>query len=191
MGVAIAEEAWARGAETTLILGPGSVTPPSSVKTVRVETTEEMLEATLRELKKGKHDLVFAAAAPSDYRPSKPAGRKISTRKEKTVELELEATPKIIREIRVASPNSFLVAFKAEHGVSNEQLLTEAFEILSEKSADLVAANDVSIEGVGFQTDTNELFVVDERKKVTHIMLAPKREVARQLLDIAVKRLKR
>ncbi len=191
MGVAIAEEAWARGAETTLILGPGSVTPPASVKTVRVETTEEMLEATLRELKKGKHDLVFAAAAPSDYRPSKPAGRKISTRKEKTVELELEATPKIIREIRVASPSSFLVAFKTEHGVSNEQLLTEAFEILSEKSADLVAANDVSIEGVGFQTDTNELFVVDERRKVTHIALAPKREVARQLLDIAVKRLKR
>jgi len=190
MGVAIAEEAWSRGAETTLILGPGSVTPPPSVKTVRVETTEEMLEATLRELKRGKHDLVFAAAAPSDYRPSKPAGRKISTRKEKTVELELEATPKIIREIRHASPNSFLVAFKTEHGVSNEELVTEAFEILSEKSADLVAANDVSLEGVGFQTDTNELFVVDERKKVIHIPLAPKREVARQLLDIAVKRLK-
>src|SRR5881396_2317046 len=190
MGIAIAEEAWSRGAETTLILGPGSVTPPPSVKTVRVETTEEMLDATLRELKKGKHDLVFAAAAPSDYRPSKPAGHKISTRKEKTVELELEATPKIIREIRHASPNSFLVAFKTEHGVSNEQLVTEAFEILSEKSADLVAANDVSLEGVGFQTDTNELFVVDERKKVIHIPLASKRDVARQLLDIAVKRLK-
>ena len=190
MGLAIAEEAWSRGAETTLILGPGSVIPPPSVKTVRVETTEEMLEATVRELKRGKNDLVFAAAAPSDYRPSKPVGRKISTRKEKTVELRLEATPKIIREIRLASPNSFLVAFKTEHGVSNEQLVTEAFEILSEKSADLVAANDVSIEGVGFQTDTNELFVVDERKKVTHIALAPKREVARQLLDIAVKRLK-
>jgi len=68
--------------------------------------------------------------------------------------------------------------------------VTEAFEILSEKSADLVAANDVSLEGVGFQTDTNELFVVDERKKVIHIPLASKRDVARQLLDIAVKRLK-
>jgi len=160
------------------------------VKTIKVETTEEMLEATLRELKKGKHDLVFAAAAPSDYRPSKPASRKISTRREKTLELELEVTPKIIREIRHASPNSFLVAFKTEHGVSNEQLVTAAFEILSEESADLVAANDVSLEGVGFQTDTNELFVVDKRKKVIHIPLAPKREVARQLLDIAVKRLK-
>src|SRR2546429_7202274 len=190
MGVAIAQEAWSRGAETTLILGPGSVIPPPSVKTVRVETTEEMLEATLRELKRGKHDLVFAAAAPSDYRPSNPAGRKISTREEKTVELELEATPKIIREIRHARPSSFLVAFKTEHGVSNEELVTEAFEILSEKSADLVAANDVSLEGVGFQTDTNELFVVDERKKVIHIPLASKRDVARQLLDIAVKRLK-
>src|SRR3989441_8967462 len=190
MGVAIAEEAWSRGAETTLILGPGSATPPPSVKTIKVETTEEMLEATLRELKKGKPDLVFAAAAPSDYRPSKPASRKISTRREKALELELEVTPKIIREIRHASPNSFLVAFKTEHGVSNEQLVTAAFEILSEESADLVAANDVSLEGVGFQTDTNELFVVDKRKKVIHIPLAPKREVARQLLDIAVKRLK-
>ena len=190
MGVAIAEEAWSRGADTTLILGPGSVTPPPNVRTVRVETTEQMLEATLRELKREKHDLVFAAAAPSDYRPSKPADHKLSTRKEKTVEIELEATPKIIREIRHASPKSFIVAFKTNHSVSNEELVSEAFEILGEKNADLVAANDVSLEGVGFQADTNELFVVDERKKVTHIALAPKREVARQLLDIAVKRLK-
>ena len=190
MGAAIAEEASSRGAETTLILGPGSVIPPTSVKTVRVETTEEMIEATMRELKRGKHDLVFAAAAPSDYRPSKPAGHKLSTRKEKTVELELEATPKIIREVRKASPKAFIVAFKTDHGVSNEELVSEAFEILGEKNADLVAANDVSLEGVGFQADTNELFVVDERKKVTHIALAPKREVARQLLDIALRRLK-
>ena len=190
MGVAIAEEAWSRGAETTLILGPGSVTPPPSIKTIRVETTEQMLEAALQELKREKHDLIFAAAAPSDYRPSKPAGHKLSTRKEKTVEIELEATPKIIREIRHASPKSFIVAFKTDHSVSNKELVNEAFEILGEKSADLVAANDVSLEGVGFQADTNELFVVDERKKVTHISLAPKREVARQLLDIAIKRLK-
>ena len=190
MGVAIAEEASSRGAETTLILGPGSATPPPGVKTVRVETTEQMLEAALRELKKERHDLVFAAAAPSDYRPSKPADHKLSTRKEKTVGIELEATPKIIREIRHVSPNSFIVAFKTDHGVSNAELVNEAFEILGEKNADLVAANDVSLEGVGFQADTNELFVVDERKKVTHISLAPKREVARQLLDITIKRLK-
>src|SRR5207249_12264319 len=103
------------------------------------------------------------AAGPSDYRPARSACRKVRTTKEKTVELELEATPKIIREIRLASPNSFLVSFKTEHRVSSEQLVTEAFEIRSERSADLVAANDVSIEGVRFQTDTNELFVVDER----------------------------
>ena len=190
MGVAIAEEASSRGAETTLILGPGSATPPPGVKTVRVETTEQMLEAALRELKKERHDLVFAAAAPSDYRPSKPGDHKLSTRKEKTVGIELEATPKIIREIRHVSPNSFIVAFKTDHGVSNAELVNEAFEILGEKNADLVAANDVSLEGVGFQADTNELFVVDERKKVTHISLAPKREVARQLLDLTIKRLK-
>src|SRR5207245_9480078 len=98
MGVAIAEEAWSRGADTTLILGPGSVTPPISVKTVKVETTEEMLEATLRELKKDKHDLVLPAAAPSDYKTLKPAGQQISTRKKKTVVLQLEVTPKLIQK---------------------------------------------------------------------------------------------
>src|SRR5205807_7024563 len=61
--------------------------------------------------------------------------------------------------------------------------------IIHEKNADLVAANDVGLEGVGFQSDTNELYVVDGRKKVVHIPLAQKREVARQLVDLAVKRM--
>lgn len=190
MGVAIAEEVASRGAETTLILGPGSVASPAGVKTIRVESTEDMLNATVKELKEGKHDLMFAAGAPSDFKPKSTSLRKIKTRKEKSLTLELQVTPKIITEARKANPKAFIVAFKTEHNVSNDELVSEAFEILSENTADLVAANDVGHEGVGFQTDTNELYVVDARKNVVHIPLSDKRIVARQLVDLAVKKLK-
>jgi len=190
MGVAIAEEVASRGAETTLILGPGTVNPPSNIKTIRVESTSELLEAVLGELKGTAPDLVFAAGAPTDYRPVTVAPKKIKTREKPQINLELRATPKILEEIRRASPKTFLVAFKTEHKVSNEELIDEAFKIIHEKNADLVAANDVGLEGVGFQADTNELYVVDGRKKVVHIPLAVKREVARQLVDLAVKRMR-
>ncbi|OLC87584.1 MAG: hypothetical protein AUJ08_00425, partial [Thaumarchaeota archaeon 13_1_40CM_3_50_5] len=190
MGVAIAEEVASRGADTTLILGPGTVNPPSAIKTIRVESTSELLEAVLGELKSSTPDLVFAAGAPTDYRPVMVAPKKIKTREKPQINLELRATPKILEEIRRASPKTFLVAFKTEHKVSNEELIDEAFKIIHEKNADLVAANDVGLEGVGFQADTNELYVVDGRKKVVHIPLAEKREVARQLVDLAVKRMR-
>ncbi len=190
MGAAIAEETVERGAETTLILGPGKAEPPQGVKTIRVESTEEMLSAAVRELKQGKHDLVFAAGAPSDYRTANASPTKLKTRKQKAVTIDLEATPKVIAEVRKAHPGAFIVAFKTEYNVSNDQLVNEAFEILTEKTADLVAANDVGHEGVGFQSETNELYVVDGEKKVVHISLADKREVARQLVDIVVKQLK-
>src|SRR2546421_8934523 len=189
MGVAIAEEVASRGADTTLILGPGTVNPPSGIKTIRVESTSQLLEAVLEQLSV-EPDLVFAAGAPTDYRPVTVEPKKIKTREKPEINLELRATLKVLEEIRRASPKTFLVAFKTEHDVSNEELIDEAFKIIHEKNADLVAANDVGLEGVGFQADTNELYVVDGRKKVVHIPLAEKREVARQLVDLAVKRMR-
>ncbi|MBO0888701.1 bifunctional phosphopantothenoylcysteine decarboxylase/phosphopantothenate--cysteine ligase CoaBC, partial [Candidatus Bathyarchaeota archaeon] len=190
MGVAIAEEVASRGADTTLILGPGTVTPSSNVKTIRIENTSQLLDRVQKELEESKPDFVFAAGAPTDYTPTKVSPSKIKTREKTRFDLELEATPKILDAIRRASPKTFVVAFKTEHKVSNEQLIDEAYKILHEKNADLVAANDVGHEGVGFQTDTNELYVVDGRKRVVHLPLADKREIARQLVDLAVKKLK-
>jgi phosphopantothenoylcysteine decarboxylase / phosphopantothenate---cysteine ligase len=190
MGLAIAEETASRGADTTLILGPGTVSPPSGIRTIRVETTSELSEAIVKELNKTAPDMVFAAGAPTDYRPVTVAPKKIKTRDKPQLNLELRATPKILEEIRKASPKTFLVAFKTEHDVSNEELIDEAYKIIHEKNADLVAANDVGHEGVGFQADTNELYVVDGRKKVVHIPLAEKREVARQLVDLAIKKMR-
>ena len=190
MGAAIAEEVASRGAETTLILGPGSLTPPVNVKTIRIESTEQLLHAIQQELKDSKPDLVFAAGAPTDYKPSTVSPKKIKTRERPRVDLTLESTPKILDAIRKSSPKTMIVAFKTEHHVSDEELIDEAYKILHEKTADLVAANDVGREGVGFQTDTNELFVVNNRKQVVHIPLADKHKVARELVDLAVKNLK-
>jgi len=189
MGVAIAEEVASRGAQTTVILGPGSANPPSGIKTLKVESTEEMLQVILKELKEGEHDIIFAAGAPSDYKPKKTRPNKIKTRKEPSLTIELYATPKIIAEVRRASPKAFIVAFKTESNVSSEQLVEDAYEMLREKDADLVAANDVGRPGVGFQTDTNELYVVDGEREVVHIPLSDKRDVARQLVDFTVRKL--
>jgi phosphopantothenoylcysteine decarboxylase/phosphopantothenate--cysteine ligase len=191
MGVAIAAEVASRGAQTTLILGPSQTEPPNAVRTLRVESTEEMLQATVNELKKADYDMLFAAAAPSDYRMTSPFQSKVKTRQHNNLNVELQSTPKIIAEARRTSPKTLLIAFKTEHGVTDEELVDQAFTAIGEKNADLVAANDVNRHGVGFQTDTNELFVVDSAKRVVHIPVADKREVARQLVDIAVKKLKR
>ena len=190
MGAAIAEEVASRGADTTLILGPGTLTPPSGVKTVRIESTSDLLQAVKKELREAKPDIVFAAGAPTDYAPTTVSLKKIKTRDRARIDLELQATPKILEEIRSSSPKTFLVAFKTEYNVPNEELIDEAFKIIHEKNADLVAANDVASQGVGFQVDTNELYVVDGRKNVVHIPLAEKREVARKLVDLAIKKLK-
>ena len=190
MGAAIAEEVASRGADTTLILGPGTLTPPSGVKTVRIESTSDLLLAVKKELREAKPDIVFAAGAPTDYAPTTVSPEKIKTRDRARIDLELQATPKILEEIRTSSPKTFLVAFKTEYNVPNEELIDEALKIIHEKNADLVAANDVARQGVGFQVNTNELYVVDGRKNVVHIPLAEKREVARQLVDLAIKKLK-
>ena len=190
MGAAIAEEVASRGADTTLILGPGTLTPPSGVKTLRIESTSDLLQAVKKELREAKPDIVFAAGAPTDYAPTTVSLKKIKTRDRARIDLELQATPKILEEIRSSSPKTFLVAFKTEYNVPNEELIDEAFKIIHEKNADLVAANDVARQGVGFQVDTNELYVVDGRKNVVHIPLAEKREVACKLVDLAIKKLK-
>jgi len=160
------------------------------VKTVRFEDTDQLLETVHRELKELQPDIVFAAGAPVDYKPTTVSPKKIKTREKSRLDLTLQATPKILDEIRKTSPKALVVAFKTEHNVSNDELIDEAFKIIHEKNADLVAANDVGHEGVGFQYDTNELYVVDGRKNVVYISLSEKREVARRLVDLAIKKLK-
>lgn len=184
-------EALRRGARVTLVYGRGVVPSPTRVRVMRVETTEEMYNATLEKLKREKYDVVIAAAAAADFAPEKPAERKIPTQTTSELLLRLKPTLKIVEAVKKVSPNTFLVAFKAEYKVSDEQLIESAYQTLKEANADLIVANDVGRPGAGFEVETNEVFIVDGNKKVIHVPLTTKREVAKKLIDVVTQNLSR
>ena len=189
MGVAIAEEALRRGAEVTLVYGPGTASPPPGADVVRVETTEEMLEAVVKHLKGSKHDIAILSAAAADYGArdremiKTPSGRK-------RWNVELRPVPKIIEHVKKADPDVFLVGFKAEFNVSDEELVERASTRMEEAGMDLAVANDVARESAGFGTDTNEVFIVDRGGNATH-QLGSKREIAESIITIVEEKLGR
>jgi len=190
MGIEVTREALLRGAEVTLIYGPGTATPPEEARVVRVETTKEMYDAVVSELKSRKYHVVIATAAAADWTPKKHFEYKVSTRKTSTLNIKFKATPKIIDVVKKISPKAFLVPFKAEYNVSDKELIENAFERLKETKADLIVANDVARKGVGFGVETNEIFIIDKKSRVVHVPLTTKRQVAKDLLDVIAKRIK-
>jgi phosphopantothenoylcysteine decarboxylase/phosphopantothenate--cysteine ligase len=190
MGVALAEEALSRGADVTLVYGPGTAAPPVTARVVSVETTDQMYEAVVSELKSKKYDLAIAAAAAADWKVKNPFAYKISTRKLDLLSLELEPTRKIIDQIKKISPKVFLVGFRAEYKLPKKELIESAHKKLVEANADLIVINDIGKKGAGFGTETNEVFIIDKEKKAIHVPLAHKRQVARKILDAAKERIK-
>jgi len=190
MGVAIAEEALSRGAEVTLVYGPGTAVLPMEAKKIPVETSQEMYEAVVSELKSKKYDIAIAVAAVADWAPEEQYDYKVPTSTTPELTIKLKPTPKVIDAIKKVSPDTFLVAFRAEYNLSDEKLVQSAYERLKKAKADLIAANDIGRRGSGFGYDTNEIFIVDANKKVVHVPLAAKREVAKRLFDVIVDKIK-
>jgi len=190
MGVALADEASSRGADITFIYGTGSESPPTKVHMLRVETTEQMHEAVVCELKSKKYDLMIAVAAVADWTLDKPYSHKISSRDTRLLELRLKPTGKIIDLVKEISPKTFLVAFRAESNRSEKGLIDNAYRRLVEAKADLIVVNDIGKKNVGFGTDTNEVFIVDKEKNTKHIPLAKKYEVAQKILDVVIAKIK-
>jgi len=190
MGAAISEEALDRGSEVTLVYGLGMATPPQRARVISVETTEQMRKAVVSELKSKKYDVMIAVAAAADWTVEKPYSYKVSTRKVDSLDLKLKPTRKIIDYVKEASPKTFLVAFRAEYKLHKTDLIESAYKRLLEVNADLIVVNDVGKKGVGFGTETNEVFVVDRKKKVVHVPLAHKQEVARKILDVVYEKIK-
>jgi phosphopantothenoylcysteine decarboxylase/phosphopantothenate--cysteine ligase len=191
MGISIAKQALRRGANVTLILGRVSIPPPAYCKIINVETTEEMCDACVKELKKESYDLVILAAAPTDYKPKISQKEKISTSERKELVLNLQTTPKIIEKVKKIRPSTFLVGFKAEYNLSEEELIRRAVERLREVNADLIVANDVSKQYSGFEADTNEVLIVDKDGLVTKIPKASKMNIANKLLDVCLERMRK
>jgi len=181
MGIAVARVAALRGADVTLIYGPGTESPPAGVNVMRVQTTQEMKDAFQKELGK-KPDVVVSAAAAQDFVIKKPAEEKI--RHNRPVELKLLPAPRIIDDARKLVPKAFIVGFKAEYGVTDKQLAAAGKSKLQEHGINMVVANDVSRPGVGFGGDTNEVFLVT--KSGTNQVKGTKEDVARAILHVAV-----
>jgi phosphopantothenoylcysteine decarboxylase/phosphopantothenate--cysteine ligase len=184
MGIAIAEEALCRGAEVTLVYGLGTIVSPKNVQLIPVITTSQMYKAVISELQSSKYDIVIAAAAPADWTVDKANLQKVPTHKVKTLDLKLKPTKKIIDHIKKVSSKTFLVAFRAEYKLSEADLILSAFKRLQKAEADLIVVNDVGKKEAGFGTDTNEVFIIDKEKNTTYVPLAPKREVAKKILDV-------
>lgn len=188
MGVAVAEEALRRGAEVTFIYGPGTVAPPSGADVVNVETTEEMLDATVKALKEKKHNAAILTAAASDFGPVKRDIVKTPSSVGKWT-LALKSLPKVVEQVKRADPETFLVGFKAEYNVSDEELVERARRRLKEAGMDLIVANDVSREDIGFGTEKDEVFIVDSGKNIVHVPTTSKRDIAERLMTIISERL--
>ena len=109
--------------------------------------------------------------------------KKIPTKNAKSLSVEFAPTPKIVDAVKTFQKDIFLVLFKAEHDVTDEELITRAHRRLQSANADLIIANDVNRPGVGFGTETNELFVVNPSKKVVKIAKTSKSKAAHQVLD--------
>ena len=190
MGVAIAEEALSRAAQVTFVYGSGTEVPPSKATLRTVETTQQMYEAVVSELNSKTYDLMIAVAAAADWTPEKPYPYKVRSQETQSLELRLKPTVKIVDCVKRISPRTFLVAFRAEYRLPREKLIESAHKRLLQAKADLIVANDVGKKGVGFGTDTNEVYIIDKQKNIVHVPLAEKREVARRILNIAIERIK-
>ncbi len=182
MGMALATAALEAGAEVTVIYGKGSATAPPRARVVRVETAEQMHAAVREQLAAPGYDVVIAAAAVGDWRPVAGAKEKISTHDRDRLVIELEPTPKIIDGIRREFPDVFLVAFRAQHDLSRDDLLADARRRAKKADADLIAVNDVGREGAGFESETNEMFLIGRDGREEHIPLASKLAVAERIV---------
>jgi phosphopantothenoylcysteine decarboxylase/phosphopantothenate--cysteine ligase len=96
--------------------------------------------------------------------------------------IELKPLPKIVENVKKVDLGIYLVGFKAEYDVSEEELVNRAYERMIGAGMDLIVANDVAEEGAGFGTDTNEVYIVDHEKRVEHLK-ASKYEIAAKILD--------
>ncbi|KYC46174.1 MAG: bifunctional phosphopantothenoylcysteine decarboxylase/phosphopantothenate synthase [Candidatus Methanofastidiosum methylothiophilum] len=179
MGIKIAEELDMRGAEVNLILGPTYL--ESFVKTINVESYEDMFNAVMSNK---DVDIAIFAAATSDFHVDNCSTGKISSNQ--PFNLALIPNKKIVEEFSKVS-KSFIIGFKAEYSVSDDQLIRKAYDRLQSSNMDLIIANDVGKESRGFESKTNEVYIIDKTKKVIHLPLEDKEKLSEKIVNIIKK----
>lgn len=177
MGYALAEAAIDAGAQVTLISGPVNLPAPQRCQRIMVESAEQMLAASLENIK--QCDIFIASAAVADYRPSAIAEHKLKKGKEEIMELHLIKNPDIVATVAALDNKPFTVGFAAE----TRDVVHYAQNKLIRKNLDLIIANDVSRSDIGFNSDDNAVTLVSH-DKVQPLPLCSKRQLAAKLIDI-------
>ena len=179
MGYALAQAAWRRGAEVTLVSGPSALEPPVGIELVRVESAEDMYEAVAARI--GSADVSIFAAAVADYRPAATDAAKIKREKAgSALSVALTANPDIALETGGArKPGSVTVGFALE----TADLIANAKKKLEQKGFDMVVANDATEEGAGFEVSTNRVTLLTHGRDPEELERMSKDEVAEVILD--------
>lgn len=182
MGFAVAEAARRRGANVTIVAGSTSAIAPTGIEVIHVNSAAEMRDAVLGEIENAT--AFIATAAVADYRPKLAAARKIK-KSDATLSLELERTPDILHEVAKAKrEGQLIVGFAAE----TDDINANARAKMAAKNLDMIVANDVSREDIGFDSENNAvtIFVGDVLEPI-ELGLMPKRQIAERILDEIVR----
>jgi len=174
MGYALSEAALRRGARVLLVSGPTALTPPGAAELKLVESAQQMRDAVLNLLPQAS--VVIKTAAVSDYQAKSPAPQKIKRKGAMT--LELEATADILKEVTLRKTSQIVIGFAAE----TENVLENARQKLAAKHLDAIVVNDVSRQGLGFDSERNAVTIITHHE-VIEVPETTKWEVAQRVLD--------
>jgi len=180
MGYSIAAAAACRGARVVLVSGPVNLPQPYGVEVVAVSSASEMRDAVMGRL--AEATIIVKSAAVADYHVANPAPQKLKKTPAR-MSLELDPTVDILAEVGRNKGDRLLIGFAAE----TQNLVSEGRRKMETKNADMVVANLVSKEGIGFGADLNEVTLVLRTGEVISLPRATKRAVADQIFDHALK----
>ena len=177
MGLALAEAALRRGAKVVLVSGPTVLKPPAAAEVIQVQTAREMRDAVMANLERAS--VVIKAAAVADFTVKNVSDTKI--KRSGNIQLELEPTPDILKEIAAQKGSRIVVGFAAE----THNTLENARKKLQSKSLDAIVLNDVSQPGIGFDSERNAVTILTEAESI-EVPEMSKWEVAHRVLDTVV-----
>jgi phosphopantothenoylcysteine decarboxylase/phosphopantothenate--cysteine ligase len=181
MGFALAQAASEAGASTCLVAGPVNLDTPQRVERANVTSAQQMLDAVMGRME--NCTLFISAAAVADYRPEHTSGQKIKKTAD-AMELHLIRNPDIVASVASLPNKPFTIGFAAE----TENLIEYARGKLQNKNMDMIIANDVSSETLGFNSDNNAVTLITNNTE-TGFAEASKQQLARQLIEAIAKQL--
>lgn len=176
MGYALAQALKQRGAIVTLVTGPTQLDDPQGIEVVHIQSAEEMFEEVTARYQ--TQDIVFKAAAVSDYTPKEVQPHKVK-KQDGELSVVFKRTPDILKYLGEHKAHQYLVGFAAE----TQDIERYAQEKLTRKNADVIISNNVGDTSIGFSSDDNELTMHFKNYLQIDISKGKKIDVAQRILD--------